>query len=127
MRQAPHVTLSAAARFYTPLIVLFASTLLVVNTPGAGIGVVAGFAFALALVLHVLVFGSDAARIAAPPGAMRVLAALGLVVAFIGAAAPGLPLASQLSDAGSFLVTTTASALILTVIVGRAPTMRDEQ
>src|SRR6185503_6876359 len=104
MRQAPHVTLSAAARFYTPLMVLFASTLLVVGAPGSAVGVMAGFALALALLVHVLVFGSDAAHMAASPVAMRVLLAAGLVVAFVGAAAPGLPFAAQLSEAGAFLV-----------------------
>jgi hypothetical protein len=122
-----YVTLSAFARFYTPLIVLFAGALLVVNGPGQGIGVIAGFVFALALAVHILVFGSDAALSGASPASMRALISLGLIIAFIGVGAPGLAMAAQLAEAGAFISTAAGAALILTVLVGRAPTMRDEQ
>lgn len=122
-----HVTLSAFARFYTPLIVLFACTILAVTAPGQGVGVIAGFAFALALAVHILVFGADAARAGASPAAMRTLLSLGLIAAFIGVGIPGLPIALQLAEAGAFMSTAACAALILTVLVGRAPTMRDEQ
>lgn len=126
MRPGPHTTIWTAARFYTPLILIFASTLLLVRAPGTGVGLAAGFACVLALMVHALVYGSDAARVAAPPGLMRGIAALGLIAAFVGVAAPRLALAAQLAEAGAFLATAASGALILSALFGRAPTMRDE-
>ncbi len=127
MTPSGHVALPAAARFYTPLIALFAATLLLRAPAGAGIGLTAGLAFVLALLLHVLVFGAAAARAAAPPLICRLLLALGLSFALTGTLSPSFGNASQLTEGGLFIVTAASGALILTVLIGRAPTMRDEE
>jgi multisubunit Na+/H+ antiporter MnhB subunit len=126
MREGAHTVLAAAARFYTPLIVLFALLLLAMRPAGAGVGFLAGLAFLLALTTHALVFGADASRAAAPPFLMRVLAAIGLAAAAIGATAPGLMFAREIVEAGLFVLTGAGGALIIAALFGRAPTMRDE-
>jgi multisubunit Na+/H+ antiporter MnhB subunit len=127
MKPGAHVLLLAAARFYAPLIVLVALTILVLYSPGTGVGFVAGLIFAMAIVVHALVFGAGAARIAFPPWLARVLIAAGLLLCVAGAAAPALLIAPQLTEGGLFAVTAAGVALIMTAIVGRAPTLRDEE
>jgi hypothetical protein len=127
MKPGAHIALAAAARFYAPLIALFALTLLIDSDAGGGVGLVAGFAFVLALLAHVLVFGAAAARAAAPPFVARSMLALGLATAVAGGGLPRLAFAPQLLEGGLFLVTAAGGALILAVLVGRAPTMRDEE
>lgn len=126
MRDSANVVLAAAARFYTPLIALFALILLVTRPADAGVGFVAGLAFALALAAHALVFGASAARAAAPPWLMRAVAAVGLVAAVVGASAPRVPFAAELVEGGLFVVTAAGGALLIAVLFGRAPTMRDQ-
>lgn len=125
MREGAHTVLAAAARFYTPLIVLFALTLLVTRPAGGGVGFVAGLGFLIALIAHAIVFGADAARASAPPWLMRLLAALGLAAAATGAAEPRLIFARELIEGGSFVIAAAGGALIVTALFGRAPTMRD--
>jgi len=120
-----HIVLAAAARFYTPLIILFALSLLIVRPAGSGIGFVAGAAFVLALIVHALAFGAEAARAASPPLLTRLIAALGLGIAAAGATMP-LLFARELAEAGVFLATAAGGALVVTVLFGRAPTMRDQ-
>jgi multisubunit Na+/H+ antiporter MnhB subunit len=127
MKPGAHIALAAAARFYTPLIALFALTLLIAGNVGAGIGLVAGFAFVLALLMHVLVFGDAAARASAPPFLTRFVLALGLAAAVAGASLPRFLFAPQMLEGGLFAATAAGGVLILTVLVGRAPTMRDEE
>ena len=126
MREGAHSALGAAARFYTPLIVLFALTLLVVRAPGEGIGFFAGLAFLLALTVHALVYGAGAACAAAPPLVMRALTAAGLMAVVVGALSPRMPFASELLEAGAFVLTTAGGALVIAVLFGRASTMRDQ-
>jgi multisubunit Na+/H+ antiporter MnhB subunit len=126
MKPGGHVVLLAAARFYAPLIVLFALVLLMTRGGGAGVGFIAGLVFAVALAIHVLVFGVAAARTAFPPLAARLMLCGGLIASALGAAAPRLMFAPQIVEAGLFAVTVAASALVLTVLAGRAPTLRDE-
>jgi multicomponent Na+:H+ antiporter subunit B len=126
MRDGANVVLAAAARFYTPLIVLFALVLLITRPAGAGVGFIAGLAFVLALSAHALVFGASAARAAAPPWLMRILVAGGLVSAVAGACAPRMVFASELIEGGLFVVTAAGGALLIAVLFGRAPTMRDQ-
>lgn len=126
MKEGAHIVLAAALRFYTPLIVLFALTLLVVRPPGSGLGLLAGLAFLLAPILHALVYGASALRAAAQPFLLRVIAALGLVAAVLGLAAPRMLFARELAEAGLFAVTAAGGMLVIAVLFGRAPTMRDE-
>jgi hypothetical protein len=121
-----HIVLAAATRFYAPIIVLAALLLLVLRLPGEGVGFVSGMILGLALAVHVLVFGAAAARVAFPPYLARVLLAAGLALAVVSAAAPRLEIAPQLGEAGVFVATASGIALIFAVLVGRAPTLRDE-
>lgn len=124
MKEGAHAALAAAARFYTPLIALFAFTRLVEHGPGSAIGLSAGVILLLAFVLYALLYGVAAARKAAPPPVLRVLTAAGLATAALGALG-GVPLARELIEAGLFTVTAAGGALTVLVLFGRAPTMRD--
>lgn len=127
MKLGAQIALRAASRFYVPLLVLFALTLLIARAPGEGVGFVAGLALTLALLVHVLVFGAVAGRAALPPPLARLALAGGVLAAIAGAAAPRLVFAPQLAEGGAFVATVAGGALILAVLVGRAPTMRDEE
>lgn len=126
MKPGAQIVLAAAARFYAPLIVLLGVSVLVARAPGAGVGFIAGLALLAALCLHGLVFGAAAARAAFSPTLARVLLGVGLVLALAGAYAPGMALAPALAEAGLLLVTVSGGTLVLGVLIGRAPTMRDE-
>lgn len=121
-----HLVLRAAAALCAPLIVLFALSLLAQRTAGSGIGFSAGLAMAAPVLLHVLVYGVAAARAALPPVLVRGVLAIGLLLTLAGASAPRLGYAPQLMEAGLFLVASATSALLLVVLIGRAPTLRDE-
>lgn len=127
MKPGANIALGPAARLYVPLILLFALSLLAARAPGAGIGFVAGLAAGLGLVVHALVFGAGAARRALPPTLMRLALVLGLMAAAAGAGAPNLRFAAQVLEGGLFAATFAGSALVLAVVVGRAPTLRDEE
>lgn len=124
MRIGAQAVATASARFYAPLIMLFAATMLLHEPPGMGVGFVAGLAFSLALVLHMLVLGAEAARNAFPPWLARAALAIGLVISVIAVGVPGLAWAPRLVEAGAFTTTAAASALIVTALTGRAPAMR---
>lgn len=126
MMRAAQILLLSAARYYAPLIALFALALMALYAPGAGIGLLAGLAFALALALHGIVFGADAARAAFPPFVARILLSLGLIAAIAAAGAPGLIYAAYVMEAGLFAATASASSLILIALMGRALGLRDE-
>jgi hypothetical protein len=125
MKEGAHLALAAAARFYTPLIVLFSLALLAMKPAGGGVGFIAGMAFLLALWAHVLVFGAAAARAATPPFAARLLMCAGFAALAFGSLVPGALFASQLAEGGVFVATAAGGALALAAIAGRAPTMRD--
>jgi multisubunit Na+/H+ antiporter MnhB subunit len=127
VKPGAHIILLAAARFYTPLIALVALALLMLRDAGTGAGFTAGLVFAAALAAHLLVFGAAAARKAFPPVLARILAAFGLIAALAGAAAPRLMFAPQLIEAGLFALMVAGASLVLAVIIGRAPTLRDEE
>ena len=79
----------------------------------------------MALTLYGLALGASAFRAAFPGVAMRVLLALGLALAMFGAGAPQALFAPQAREAGLALCVAAASALIIAVLFGRAPTLRD--
>lgn len=126
MKRSAQIVLLSAARFYMPLIVLFAVALLALRDAGTGVGFIAGLALSLMLALHVLVFGADAARVAAPPFLSRVVLVLGVVAAAAGAGLPQWAYAPALIEGGVFAATAAAAALILAALIGRAPSLRDE-
>jgi hypothetical protein len=126
MKLAVNFVLRSAARTYTPLIAMFALALTAMYPPGGGIGLLAGLAISLLLALHMLVYGAAAARAALPPALARGGLALGLTLALAGTSAPRLLFAQQIAEAGLFLTLVGGTALVLAVLVGRAPTLRDE-
>lgn len=127
MRGGTQVVVAAAARFFTPLMALFALSLLAMRAPGDGVGVIAGLAFGLVHVLHALTFGADAARAAFPMSLARLVLALGLIAVCVGAGLPGFAFAGQVIEAGAFAVTVAGVAFIVQALFGRAPTMRDAE
>jgi multisubunit Na+/H+ antiporter MnhB subunit len=122
---ARHALVREAARLYAPLMTLFAASLLLEHAPAGGFS--AGVAFSLVLALYALVFGAEAARRAAPPWVMRALLCAGLLVAIVSLATPGLPLASRVSDAGTFVAASAGVSLLLVTLMGRAATLRAEE
>ncbi|MGD9967004.1 MAG: MnhB domain-containing protein [Hyphomonadaceae bacterium] len=126
MKPGAHVVAAAATRLYTPLITLFALFLLIAAAPGSGAGFVAGLAFGLALLLHALVFGAAEARAAIPAPLPRLLLAGGAILALVSAGLNGFVYATQLIEAGIFAATIGAGAIVIQVVFGRAPTLRDE-
>lgn len=127
MKPGAHISARVAARFYTPLIVLLALAVLVARGPGEGVGFVAGLAALLAVTAHALVLGGNAARVALPPSLARALLAFGLIAVVAGAGAPRLLVAPQILEAGLFLSTFAGASLVLAVLFGRAPTLREEE
>jgi multisubunit Na+/H+ antiporter MnhB subunit len=126
MKPGAHIVAAAAARFYAPLIALFALLLLAYASAGGGVGFSAGLAFALVLLLHALVFGAAAARKALPIPLARVLLAAGAMATMASAGLSGFAYVAQLSEAGLFVATVASAALIIQAIFARAPTLRDE-
>lgn len=126
MKRGANIAALSASRFYAPLIALFALSLLAVRAPGVGVGFVAGLALALMLTVHVLAAGAGAARRAVPPAMARALLCLGLIAVAASAGAPRLAMAPQLLEAGLFAVTVSGASLFLTVLIGRAPTLRED-
>lgn len=119
-----NLALWAAAKRYTPVIALVAMAQFAAPVVGAGLA--AGLAAALLFALHLLTYGANAARAAAPPLILRVLCAVGLLLVVGAGAAPRLVFASLLAEIGLFLCVANGLALTLTVLASRAPTLRDE-
>jgi multisubunit Na+/H+ antiporter MnhB subunit len=127
MKLGDQIIMAAAARLHAPLILMFALSLFVTRAPGGGVGLLAGLAFALAFVLHALVFGAAASRGAFPPTLARLILAAGVGAALAGAGAPGLDYAPRLVEGGLFAATASGAALIVSVLFGRIPTLRDAE
>jgi len=125
LRDGAHSVLAAAARFYTPLIVLFAVLLLIVRAPGTGVGFVAGLALLLALIVHALVFGVRAALAALPAPLTRAIAAAALAATVLTTLPLPIAFATELREAGLFALTAAGGALAIAALFGRAPTMRE--
>jgi hypothetical protein len=126
MKPVAHIGLQAAARAYTPLIALFAALLAATYPAGSGVGLFAGFVFAALHALHMLVYGAAASRAALPPLVSRGLFAAGLLLAVAAIGAPSWVYAGRVGETGLFLVAASGFALLMNVLVGRAPSMRDE-
>ncbi len=125
MKAGVQIVLTNAARLYAPLIALFALTLTAARVPGEGVGFISGVMFALAFVVHALIFGAAASRAAFPPFAMKLMLALGVCAVAAGAGLPAWPFAAHILEAGLFAVVASAAALVVVVLFGRAPMLRD--
>jgi hypothetical protein len=127
MKPGAHIVLRAAARFFVPLMLLLALSFVADRPPGGGVGLVAALCVTMVLVTHALVFGAAAARVAFPPVLARALLCLGLLVACIGAGARGLAWAPIVLEVGVFAVAVAGLSLALKALIGRAPTLREEE
>jgi len=125
MSSSENAVIVVAARWITPLAALFAFTLLANWPAGAGVGLVAGLALALAIVLNALIFGVRSVLMAAPPFVLRAVLTLAIVLAFAGAGLPNFVWSAQLVEFGAFLATASGVSLISLAIMGRAGTLRD--
>jgi hypothetical protein len=126
MKGGVHLVLGATLRLYLPLLTLWALGLLAAWPASSGVGFVAGAALGLAASLQVLVFGAEAARTAFPPALARLILSLGVAIAAAAAGLPGWSASAKAGETGLLLATLGATQLILLVLCGRAPTLRDE-
>ena len=78
-----HFILRVVAKLLMPFVLLFALYVQFHGDFGPGGGFQAGVIFGAAFILYALIYGIDAARQVAPPGAIRWMIALGLLL-FIG-------------------------------------------
>ncbi|MFZ2029337.1 MAG: hypothetical protein WAU68_03430 [Vitreimonas sp.] len=125
MNSSENAIIAVAARWITPLAALFAFTLLANWPAGAGVGLVAGWALALAVVLNALIFGVRSVLMVAPPFVLRALLMLAVILGFAGVGLPNLAWSSQLVEFGAFLATAAGASLIALAIMGRAGALRD--
>jgi multicomponent Na+:H+ antiporter subunit B len=79
-REDHHVVLRVAAKLLIPIIALFALYVQFHGELGAGGGFQAGVILAVAVILHALVFGLRETMRAIPPGFVRGVASLGMLV-----------------------------------------------
>jgi hypothetical protein len=126
MKPVAHIGLQAGARAYTPLIALLAALLAATYPAGSGVGLFAGLAFAALHALHMIVYGARASRRALPPMISRAAFAVGLLVCLAATGAAAWPYAARVGEVGLFLVAASGFALVMNVVVGRAPSLRDE-
>lgn len=75
-----HVVLRVMAKLLIPVIMLFALYVQFHGDYGPGGGFQAGVIFAAAIILYALVFGLDTAMAVMPPGLLKALAALGVLL-----------------------------------------------
>jgi hypothetical protein len=127
MKPGAHIVLRAAARFYAPLTLLLAFSFIATRPAGGGVGLIAALCVTLVIIMHALVFGAAAARAAFPLALARGLLCAGLIGACVGVGASGLHWAAPLIEASVFAVTSAGLALTFKALVGRAPTLRDEE
>ena len=97
-----HVVLRVVAKLFIPFIMLFALYVQFHGDYGPGGGFQAGVIFAAAIVLYTMIFGFDAARRVAPPGLVRTLGALGLLL-YAGTGLASLFLGGNFLDYGVLL------------------------
>lgn len=87
------------AKVLIPFVLLFALYVQFHGDFGPGGGFQAGVIFAAAFILYTLIFGLDAARAVASPGALRVLSALGVLL-FAGVGLAGIFAGGNFLDYG---------------------------
>ncbi len=72
--------LKVVAKFLIPVIVLFALYVQFHGDYGPGGGFQAGVIFSVAYILYAIIFGLETAEQVIPPGVLRVLASLGVLI-----------------------------------------------
>ena len=84
-----NLILKVVSKFLIPLIMLFALYVQFHGDFGPGGGFQAGVIFSAAFILYTIVFGIDAAKRIIPPGVLKVLASLGVLI-YAGTGIAGL-------------------------------------
>lgn len=92
-----HFVLRVVAKFAIPFILLYAFYVQFHGDFGPGGGFQAGVIFAAAFILYALIFGLEKARQAAPPGAVRVGIALGVLI-YAGTGIAGMLMGGKFLD-----------------------------
>ncbi|MGE0596619.1 MAG: hypothetical protein AB7P07_09635 [Hyphomonadaceae bacterium] len=127
MRSLGHVLMRSAVDAALPALVLLSLMIAIGAPPGASGGLAGALVFALGFIAHVLVTGVNGAQRALPPILARVFLALGAGVCVLAASAPGLLGSAALFQAGLFACTAAAFTLVFTALIGRVPTLRDDE
>lgn len=122
-----HVVLGASARWLIPIGAVFALVLLANGSPGDGAGMRAGLAFSMAIAVHALVFGVEAAKSVLPLWAARGTLGIGVAVVSFAAASPQHGVKSQVMEVGLFAVVVASTALVIAILIGRAPMLRENE
>ena len=94
-----NLILKVVSKFLIPLIMLFALYVQFHGDFGPGGGFQAGVIFSAAFILYTIVFGLDAAKIIIPPGVLKVLASLGVLI-YAGTGIAGLILGGNYLEYG---------------------------
>ena len=92
-----HFILRVVAKLLMPFVLLFALYVQFHGDFGPGGGFQAGVIFGAAFILYALIYGIEAARQVAPPGAMRWMIAFGLLL-YVGVGYVGLFLGGNYLD-----------------------------
>jgi|CXWL01.1.fsa_nt_gi hypothetical protein len=116
---------AASARVAIPLIALLALGMLASEPSGDGVGFRAGLALAFVIVIHTLVFGAQAGQRAFAIHVARALLAGGVLAVLVGGGSPHWRLSAHLVEGGLCAATVSGASILLGVLVGRAPTLRD--
>ena len=94
-----NLILKVVSKFLIPLIMLFALYVQFHGDFGPGGGFQAGVIFSAAFILYTIVFGIDAAKRIIPPGVLKVLASLGVLI-YAGTGIAGLILGGNYLEYG---------------------------
>lgn len=94
-----NLILKVVSKFLIPLIMLFALYVQFHGDFGPGGGFQAGVIFSAAFILYTIVFGLDAAKKIIPPGVLKVLASLGVLI-YAGTGIAGLILGGNYLEYG---------------------------
>jgi len=94
-----NLILKVVSKFLIPLIMLFALYVQFHGDFGPGGGFQAGVIFSAAFILYTIVFGLDAAKRIIPPGVLKVLASLGVLI-YAGTGIAGLILGGNYLEYG---------------------------
>ncbi len=94
-----NLILKVISKFLIPLIMLFALYVQFHGDFGPGGGFQAGVIFSAAFILYTIVFGLDAAKKIIPPGVLKVLASLGVLI-YAGTGIAGLILGGNYLEYG---------------------------
>lgn len=92
-----HLILGVITKLLMPFILLFALYVQFHGDFGPGGGFQAGVIFGAGFILYAMIYGVDNARRVAPPGVLRALVALGLLL-FVGVGYAGIVLGGKFLD-----------------------------